>query len=119
MQVANDAPGTRQAFAGVEPAPGWLKMIREKCTEYGIVFILDEVKTAEARKRLRQASFEFTAALNGSGRKMLRPRSAATDAREGASVHGRSTSRLSGTSTALPMTSDPAMPATQVVSSQR
>ena len=31
--------------AGVEPAPGWLEFIRKKCTEYGIVFILDEVKT--------------------------------------------------------------------------
>jgi glutamate-1-semialdehyde 2,1-aminomutase len=31
--------------AGIEPAPGWLEFIRAKCTEYGIVFILDEVKT--------------------------------------------------------------------------
>jgi len=31
--------------AGIEPAPGWLQFIRDKCTEYGIVFILDEVKT--------------------------------------------------------------------------
>lgn len=27
------------------PAPGFLEFIRQKCTEYGIVFILDEVKT--------------------------------------------------------------------------
>lgn len=27
------------------PQPGFLEFIREKCTEYGIVFILDEVKT--------------------------------------------------------------------------
>jgi len=27
------------------PQPGFLDMIRQKCTEYGIVFILDEVKT--------------------------------------------------------------------------
>jgi glutamate-1-semialdehyde 2,1-aminomutase len=27
------------------PLPGFLEYIREKCTEYGIVFILDEVKT--------------------------------------------------------------------------
>jgi glutamate-1-semialdehyde 2,1-aminomutase len=31
--------------AAIEPAPGFLEFIREKCTEYGIVFILDEVKT--------------------------------------------------------------------------
>lgn len=31
--------------AGLEPLPGWLEFIRQKCTEYGIVFILDEVKT--------------------------------------------------------------------------
>jgi glutamate-1-semialdehyde 2,1-aminomutase len=31
--------------AGIEPLPGWLQFIREQCTEYGIVFILDEVKT--------------------------------------------------------------------------
>jgi glutamate-1-semialdehyde 2,1-aminomutase len=31
--------------AAIEPAPGFLDFIREKCTEYGIVFILDEVKT--------------------------------------------------------------------------
>jgi glutamate-1-semialdehyde 2,1-aminomutase len=31
--------------AGIEPLPGWLEFIRQKCTEYGIVFILDEVKT--------------------------------------------------------------------------
>jgi glutamate-1-semialdehyde 2,1-aminomutase len=31
--------------AGIEPLPGWLELIREKCTEYGIVLILDEVKT--------------------------------------------------------------------------
>lgn len=29
----------------VEPLPGFLEFIREKCTQYGIVFILDEVKT--------------------------------------------------------------------------
>jgi glutamate-1-semialdehyde 2,1-aminomutase len=29
----------------IEPQPGFLKFIREKCDEYGIVFILDEVKT--------------------------------------------------------------------------
>ncbi|OGO59628.1 MAG: hypothetical protein A2029_11100 [Chloroflexi bacterium RBG_19FT_COMBO_47_9] len=29
----------------IEPLPGFLEYIREKCTEYGIVFILDEVKT--------------------------------------------------------------------------
>lgn len=29
----------------IEPAPGFLQFIREKCDEYGIVFILDEVKT--------------------------------------------------------------------------
>ncbi len=27
------------------PLPGFLQFIRQKCTEYGIVFILDEVKT--------------------------------------------------------------------------
>lgn len=31
--------------AGIEPLPGFLKFIRQKCDEYGIVFILDEVKT--------------------------------------------------------------------------
>jgi glutamate-1-semialdehyde 2,1-aminomutase len=29
----------------IEPLPGFLEFIRQKCTEYGIVFILDEVKT--------------------------------------------------------------------------
>lgn len=29
----------------IEPLPGFLKYIQEKCNEYGIVFILDEVKT--------------------------------------------------------------------------
>ena len=31
--------------AAIEPIPGFLDFIRDKCTEYGIVFILDEVKT--------------------------------------------------------------------------
>ncbi len=31
--------------ASIEPVPGFLEFIRNKCTEYGIVFILDEVKT--------------------------------------------------------------------------
>jgi glutamate-1-semialdehyde 2,1-aminomutase len=31
--------------AAIEPVPGFLEFIREKCTDYGIVFILDEVKT--------------------------------------------------------------------------
>ena len=31
--------------SAIEPLPGFLEFIREKCTEYGIVFILDEVKT--------------------------------------------------------------------------
>lgn len=31
--------------AAIEPMPGFLQIIRDKCTEYGIVFILDEVKT--------------------------------------------------------------------------
>lgn len=31
--------------AGIEPLPGFLQYIRQKCDEYGIVFILDEVKT--------------------------------------------------------------------------
>lgn len=31
--------------ASIEPLPGFLQFIREKCNEYGIVFILDEVKT--------------------------------------------------------------------------
>jgi glutamate-1-semialdehyde 2,1-aminomutase len=31
--------------AAIEPVPGFLDFIRNKCTEYGIVFILDEVKT--------------------------------------------------------------------------
>ena len=29
----------------IEPLPGFLQFIRERCTEYGIVMILDEVKT--------------------------------------------------------------------------
>jgi glutamate-1-semialdehyde 2,1-aminomutase len=29
----------------IEPLPGFLEFIRQKCDEYGIVFILDEVKT--------------------------------------------------------------------------
>jgi glutamate-1-semialdehyde 2,1-aminomutase len=31
--------------ATIEPLPGFLEFIRQKCDEYGIVFILDEVKT--------------------------------------------------------------------------
>src|SRR3990170_4429434 len=31
--------------AGIMPAPGWLETIRKLCDEYGIVFIIDEVKT--------------------------------------------------------------------------
>jgi glutamate-1-semialdehyde 2,1-aminomutase len=31
--------------AGIEPLPGFLQFIRQKCDEYSIVFILDEVKT--------------------------------------------------------------------------
>ena len=31
--------------AAIDPAPGWLEFIRKQCDEYGIVFILDEVKT--------------------------------------------------------------------------
>jgi glutamate-1-semialdehyde 2,1-aminomutase len=31
--------------AAIEPEPGFLEFIRQKCDEYGIVFILDEVKT--------------------------------------------------------------------------
>ena len=31
--------------AGIEPVPGFLEFIRAKCNEYGMVFILDEVKT--------------------------------------------------------------------------
>jgi glutamate-1-semialdehyde 2,1-aminomutase len=31
--------------AAIEPLPGWLEFIRQKCDEYGMVFILDEVKT--------------------------------------------------------------------------
>jgi glutamate-1-semialdehyde 2,1-aminomutase len=31
--------------AAIEPQPGFLELIRQKCDEYGIVFILDEVKT--------------------------------------------------------------------------
>jgi glutamate-1-semialdehyde 2,1-aminomutase len=31
--------------AAIEPLPGWLEFIRAKCTEYGIVMIVDEVKT--------------------------------------------------------------------------
>jgi len=30
---------------GIEPQPGFLELIRKKCDEYSIVFILDEVKT--------------------------------------------------------------------------
>lgn len=31
--------------AAIEPLPGWLELLRGKCTEYGIVLIFDEVKT--------------------------------------------------------------------------
>src|SRR3989304_3983594 len=31
--------------AGVMPEPGWLQAIRSLCDEYGVVFIMDEVKT--------------------------------------------------------------------------
>jgi glutamate-1-semialdehyde 2,1-aminomutase len=31
--------------AGIMPLPGWLEKIRELCDEFGIVFIMDEVKT--------------------------------------------------------------------------
>lgn len=31
--------------ASIEPLPGWLEFIRAKCMEYGIVMIMDEVKT--------------------------------------------------------------------------
>lgn len=31
--------------AGIEPLPGFLEFIRGKCDDYGIVYILDEVKT--------------------------------------------------------------------------
>lgn len=31
--------------AAIEPLSGFLEFIRDKCTEYGIIFILDEVKT--------------------------------------------------------------------------
>jgi glutamate-1-semialdehyde 2,1-aminomutase len=31
--------------AAIEPLPGFLEFIRQKCDEYGILFILDEVKT--------------------------------------------------------------------------
>lgn len=31
--------------AAIEPIPGFLEFIREKCTQYGIIFIMDEVKT--------------------------------------------------------------------------
>jgi len=31
--------------AAIDPLPGWLEFIRQHCDEYGIVFILDEVKT--------------------------------------------------------------------------
>ncbi len=31
--------------AAIEPLPGFLEFIRQKCDEYGMVFILDEVKT--------------------------------------------------------------------------
>lgn len=30
---------------GIEPSPGFLELIQNKCNEYGAVFILDEVKT--------------------------------------------------------------------------
>jgi hypothetical protein len=39
------------------PAPGFLEFIRQKCTEYGIVFILDEVKTAFASPMAVRKSF--------------------------------------------------------------
>jgi len=31
--------------AAIEPLPGWLEFIRARCAEYGIVMIIDEVKT--------------------------------------------------------------------------
>jgi glutamate-1-semialdehyde 2,1-aminomutase len=31
--------------AGIEPLPGWLQFIRDQCSQYGILLILDEVKT--------------------------------------------------------------------------
>jgi glutamate-1-semialdehyde 2,1-aminomutase len=31
--------------AGIGPKPGWLEFLRQKCDEYGIVLIFDEVKT--------------------------------------------------------------------------
>lgn len=31
--------------AAIEPLPGWLEFVRSKCNEYGIVMIMDEVKT--------------------------------------------------------------------------
>ena len=31
--------------AAIEPLPGFLELIRSRCDEYGIVFILDEIKT--------------------------------------------------------------------------
>jgi len=31
--------------AGIMPQPGWLELIRKLCDEYGIVMIIDEVKT--------------------------------------------------------------------------
>jgi len=31
--------------AGIGPRPGWLEFLRQKCDEYGIVLIFDEVKT--------------------------------------------------------------------------
>ena len=32
-------------LGGIMPQPGWLELIRELCDEYGIVMIVDEVKT--------------------------------------------------------------------------
>ncbi|MGD9317380.1 MAG: guanitoxin biosynthesis PLP-dependent transaminase GntE [Anaerolineae bacterium] len=32
-------------LAGIMPQPGWLELIRKLCDEYGIVMIMDEVKT--------------------------------------------------------------------------
>jgi glutamate-1-semialdehyde 2,1-aminomutase len=32
-------------LGGIMPQPGWLELIRELCDEYGIVMIMDEVKT--------------------------------------------------------------------------
>jgi glutamate-1-semialdehyde 2,1-aminomutase len=31
--------------AGIEPRPGWLELIRQLCDKYGMVMIMDEVKT--------------------------------------------------------------------------